>query len=506
MAVFRKLTFFILMFIFCHDQIRIAQAQEPTPFYLAYNLCSRSNYSAKSTYKTNFNLLFSTLSTTLTNYNTIHRNGYRNITIGKTPDTVYRSLHCREDVKLAICSACAQHATEEVLKDSMCPNSKKAICLQWMCWALYTSSSPSLFSTGTKNYTRVNTVYGMVQCTPDLTPSICATCLRSAIQLIPIYCYGKRGARVLYPSCTFRYEIYPFYGQSIYATTQSLPPAPLLPPSILQAPSNTTTTKENNSKSWKLAVSISIPLGIAVLLSSIAVWWFCFHKKEKINAQNGNQDFRTSESLHFDFDMISTAIDNFSEANKLGEGIARGLLYLHEDSRLKIIHRDLKTSNILLAPDMIPKIADFGMARLFLIDQTQANTNTIVGTYGYMAPEYAFQGRFSVKSDVFSFGVLVLEILRGKKNTSFYEYTRPVRCSFKENCSRSEVMRSIHIALLCVQHSIANRPTMTSVILMLNSNSVSLPIPTPPAYLVSNQAVEDQWSLNEDSFTELSPR
>ncbi|KAI6705937.1 hypothetical protein NL676_008899, partial [Syzygium grande] len=101
-------------------------------------------------------------------------------------------------------------------------------------------------------------------------------------------------------------------------------------------------------------------------------------------------------------------------------GIARGLLYLHEDSRLRIIHRDLKASNILLDGEMNPKISDFGMARIFGVNQDKANTNRVVGTYGYMAPEYAMVGLFSVKSDVFSFGVLLLEIISGQKNNGFH--------------------------------------------------------------------------------------
>ncbi|KAI3957102.1 hypothetical protein MKX01_004393 [Papaver californicum] len=570
MGFYSEFFIFSLMFIFYyHDQMVItAQAQEPTPNYLAYNFCIDGNYTANSTYQTNLNLLLSSLSTTFTNKNTVPRYGYRNVTIGIGTDTVYGSLHCREDVTPDECSDCVQLATDEVVKDTDegCPNSKGAIMFYNGCVLRYsdkyyfsmlnekpdveliseatitnpspfldtvsglldnlvtkavnnTSNSPSLFATGSANYTNSDEVYGMVQCTPDLTPSICNTCLRSALARLSNCCFNTEGARVLYPSCTFRFEIYTFYGDNMYMNTTAPAPPPLrlpstplpLPPPTLQSPVNSTNSNGKDS-SIVLAVSIAVPLGIALLLSFIAVWWFCFHKRKKINNKYSDPVKRTSLDWERRYKIIG--------------GIARGLLYLHEDSRVRIIHRDLKTSNILVAEDMTPKISDFGMARLFLVDQTQANTMRIVGTYGYMAPEYALHGQFSVKSDVFSFGVLVLEIISGKKNTAFYESVAGgaqdlltyawkywqkglvmelLDSSLKENCSKSELMRCVHISLLCVQDNVADRPTMASIILMLDSNSVTLPLPTRPAYFVSDLAVEDACSL-EVSVTAIDPR
>ncbi|KAI9083696.1 hypothetical protein K1719_034397 [Acacia pycnantha] len=124
------------------------------------------------------------------------------------------------------------------------------------------------------------------------------------------------------------------------------------------------------------------------------------------------------------FDSIRKKELDWQKRFKIIEGISRGLLYLHRDSRIKIIHRDLKVSNILLDEELNPKISDFGLAKIFRSNEDQANTRRVAGTYGYISPEYAMQGLFSEKSDVFSFGVLVLEIVSGRSNCRLYNMER----------------------------------------------------------------------------------
>ncbi|KAM3193098.1 hypothetical protein ACQJBY_069956 [Aegilops geniculata] len=216
-------------------------------------------------------------------------------------------------------------------------------------------------------------------------------------------------------------------------------------------------------------------------------------------------EYMPNKSLaSFLYDYTSTGESlNWSKRFHIIEGIAQGLVYLHDlSSHQCVVHMDLKPNDILLDYEMNPKISDFGMARILPSSGTEGTSNTVKGTSGYMDPQYIRSGKFSVKSDVYSFGIMILEIISRKKchyiasngdmmhlptlawvlweagkSDELLDASSSPPCNDQQT---AQIIRCVHMALLCIQDYPRHRPTMPDVLLMLHSESVGLPTPSMP--------------------------
>ncbi|KAF3777740.1 Cysteine-rich receptor-like protein kinase 8 [Nymphaea thermarum] len=617
-----------------------------------------SNYTSNSTYELNLKTLLLSLPTKAAS-----GGGFYMGTTGDSPDQVYGLALCRGYLSPELCANCTSGGFSKVFE--VCPGGRSAtlwldnclvrysdanfsgivndgyavqvynvnnasdVALYNRQWGLLmynlsatatTANSKRLFADGDITFTDFLKIYGMVQCTRDLSADDCYGCLSNLIGIVGGgVMKGKIGGWVITASCFLGFENWRFYSTSSMSVS---PPAaqptvvsPPPPPSSHEGTSYAPTANKR-SKHNKVIVIISVLVPSAMLICIASAFLLWRKRTDRRSGLNNHSDqdgeVESVESFMFDLDCMKAATNNFSNENKLGEGgygpvykgtlpdgrtvavkrlskhsgqgarefknevrlvvklqhrnlvrllgccledgekiliyefvpnksldkhlfnssgrvlldwvkrtniivgIARGLVYLHHDSLLKIIHRDLKASNILLDMDMNPKISDFGLAKLVEMDQTHGNASRIAGTYGYMAPEYISEGRFSVKSDVFSFGVLMLEIVTARKNGSAgpsedarnlltYAWTlwRKRRAmelideAMGQSCETSEALRCIHIGLLCVQQDPANRPTMSSVLLMLSSPSVTLPAPSAPAFFLASNVLSEEIESND---------
>ncbi|KAH9603818.1 hypothetical protein KSS87_013337 [Heliosperma pusillum] len=550
-------------------------------------------FANESTYQSNLNTLFRNILSNVTE----NPWGFYQTTVGDpTIEAVYGHYLCRGDQNTTSCHQCVTTATTDRLPRE-CPNRKIAIIWYDECMvrsdnnitgnstrfmeilrnmmnnviAVRAAQGGSLkkFATDFANYTTFQTIYGLGQCTPDLSSSDCNLCLTSSIEkfqeslggrvIVPSWkvlaaiivvvllflaafvvvciCIRKKKARkvnvVTNPAIadqdftveSLQYDIATlvnatdnfFHKNELGRGGFGVVYKGTLSNGKLIAVKRLSANLSQREKEFKTEILIVAKLQHRNLLRLLG---FCYTEQEKLLVY----EYAANKSLDkFIFDQENRRQLDWQRRYNIITGIARGLLYLHRDSPIRIIHRDLKANNILLDEEMSPKISDFDTIKIFGVGQTLSNyTNTRIGTRGYMAPEYAMNGQFSIKSDAYSFGVVILEIISGKRvNTSNqpndaedlltnawkqWEAETPIHFvdpSIRDSCYDKllQVMRCIQLGLLCTQVSAKDRPTMGDVVLALESYSVVLPV---PGRRISLPETSESETFSIDSVSDIT--
>ncbi|RXH72123.1 hypothetical protein DVH24_033661 [Malus domestica] len=321
--------------------------------YLSHICPNTTTFTPNSTFQSNLNRLLSNLSS-----NANRSTGFYNVTVQTTNNAVYGLFLCRGDVvSTDACETCVATATTEA--PQRCPVEKQVViwyddCMlrysnvsffstvtespRWYMWNTQNATDPTRFNqvmaasvnqaaseavgdadkfgTNQANVSGLISVYSLGQCTQDLSATDCNRCLRGTIALLPSCCNGALGARVLYPSCNVRYEVYPFYAQNATSAPEPAPgPPPPLPPP----------TKGKSKIPTRTIVAIVVPISVSVLLFVVGYCCITRRARKKYNQAaadepSGENDITTVESLQFDFATIQAATSNFSDDHKLGEG------------------------------------------------------------------------------------------------------------------------------------------------------------------------------------------
>ncbi|KAG5561406.1 hypothetical protein RHGRI_004440 [Rhododendron griersonianum] len=404
-----------------------------------------ANFTANSTYGQNRNRILSSLASNATANSRFYTT---NFTQG-SDDTIYALALCRGDLSNQSCYDCVDSASRSIIAN--CPNKMEAFDFGNSSHCIVRCSNQSFFSTmdtrparfvwimsditanvdefdqalsslvdslvnrvtagysvgnfatGQIAYTVLDYIYGLVQCVPGLSSADCSSCIRSAIDDYRGCCFRKRGVNIITPSCIFQYDLSNFYESSAGAAPPPPPPPP--PPVTFSPPpplTNVTTKGEDKSRTIQTTILIVVPVSILSLLTALACGFFRLRKREDVNEKlncnclcnlawkraagqlfrassqhgthNAGEDAtqsQSADSLKFDFATVRAATNDFSNSNLLGRG---------------------------------------GFGSVYKL---------VMSCSGYMPPEYAKFGRFSVKTDVFSFGVLILEIVSGKKYSGY---------------------------------------------------------------------------------------
>ncbi|KAM7490233.1 hypothetical protein LguiA_033154 [Lonicera macranthoides] len=508
-----------------------------------HSVCpNTTTYTYNSTYQTNLNLLLSSLSSNSTNNGTV----FSIFTAGQIPpDAAYGLFLCRGDLDAPTCRDCMATATREIT--TRCPNQKSAVVWYEECMLRYDNSSffstieddPVVnitntgdvigmeqaqfqqvlgntmdelvkmastdspndefvkgFATREANFTSLQRHYGLVQCTLDLSNEECKSYLRIAISHLQLFNTTADGGKVFHPSRNIRYEIYPVYRQ--------LAPPALAPfPSSFKRPSG---GERKISPRTIIAIAIAISITVSVLLYVIGCCYIVRKSKKSYDAVTKETDaieITDVPSLQFDLGTIQAATNNFSNENKIGQGgfgmVYKGTFANGQEIAVKRLSKSSRQGELEFKNEvvLVAKLQHINLVRLlgFCLEGEEK-----ILVYEYL-PNKSLDYFLFVGSDVFSFGVLVLEIISGKKNSCFHPSSfaedllshawkmwkdgTPLELmdpTLADSHVRNEVIKCIEMGLLCVQEDVDSRPSTDAIVLMLSNYTLSLPLPEQPPF------------------------
>ncbi|KAJ0980790.1 hypothetical protein J5N97_009045 [Dioscorea zingiberensis] len=576
-----------------------AEAYLPQIIPTHYECNFSSNYTIPSPYKTNLDTLLSNLTETAAYSASL----FYNNSVVKDSDAAYGLAQCRPDTSPDNCAVCLYRSVLSF--SSNCPLSRSATAWFDNCFFRYSDHSffsqlddkPFIIKLNTgdisnsmvfsqrlkelmyevtskapRNETRfasmsfesstIGNIYGVAECTRDLTDVDCSTCLNHALPLVLQYVNRSGRAWLFSLNCYLRFDLDP-----ILAGPPPLPPKQPNPTENGKCHYRSIYTYRKDQLSLEyisllcagnhndsMRTVLTVALSLVVAIGLVSVIYLCLRKSRTVRKLvflsdiQDETDLTSGETKWFELTTVREATDNFSDQSKLGQGgfgpVYKGTLKDGQEIAVKRLsassgqgmqelrnevifvaklqHRNLvkllgcclEDSEKLLVYEYLPNssldkiLFNFGLAKHFALNETQGNTTRIAGTHGYMAPEYLMHGEFSPKSDVFSYGVLVLEIVTGQKNMGI------VRCRpaaklvdhvwkhwhegtalelidrrVGDGFPAEQVLRCMHVGLLCVQEDLNKRPSMASVVNMLSSYSTSLPMPSIPGFFTRSSTV-----------------
>ncbi|PWA73721.1 cysteine-rich RLK (RECEPTOR-like protein kinase) 26 [Artemisia annua] len=462
--------------------------------------------------------------------------GFFNYSTGEGIDTVNSMALCRGDVNSYECQSCLSGAIDNLRQG--CPNQKEATVYYDYCLLKYSNQTllrkdqpkPRYITWNPQNYStdpdRFNMalqpllydltakaaagdslrkfatgstpgfdntiIYGLVQCTPDLISKQCSDCLIDVIDQFSNSYRGGMGGRTLLPMCNFRYETQQWFNKSNIA----IPPPP---------PGKNATR-----------IVIIVIVSAMIVITSICIFIRLRKKQQQtpqtVNTETESMDIGTAESLQYNFSLVKVATNDFSEENKLGEGgfgaVYKGKLEDGREIAVKRLARDsgqgdLEFKNEVL---LVAKLQHRNLVRLLgfslegserlLVYEFLPNASLDQFIFGFLPTflDLSMCLKFTIVGSVFAW--------KTWRNGTTVNMIDPILKA--GSGSLDDIIRSIHIGLLCVQEKVNDRPTMASVVLMLNSLSVTLPVPSEPAFFIRSNTDPEMPLLSEYSSSTSS--